>query len=96
MERYERDEYINKRKYDIREINSKAYSKIESAYRRDAYYLKNLIDLEDNRPLSKEESLEIEEFWKPYKFAYTNDSETQRVFYRQSGTFDPSYIGFGL
>ena len=96
MERYERDEYINKRKYDIREINSRAYSKIESAYRRDAYYLKNLIDLEDNRPLSKEESLEIEEFWKPYKFAYTNDSETQRVFYRQSGTFDPSYIGFGL
>ena len=47
-------------------------------------------------PLTEDELKEINDFWEPYSFAYINDPETQRIFSRISGRFDPSYISDGL
>ena len=90
--------YIKKRLFDVNEINAHSWDKITSAHRRDSYYLRNLVNLDkENIPeLSAAQIAEIENFWKPYEFAYKNDINTQKVFYQQSGEFDPSYIGFGL
>lgn len=65
------------------------------AVRRDDWYSRNAI-IENDTQLTVEELKEIQEFWGPYAFAYKNKPETQRVFSRISGRFDPSYIGFGL
>lgn len=46
--------------------------------------------------LTEEQKKEIDDFWKPYSFAYKNDPNTQLYFSSISGRFDPTYIGFGL
>ena len=38
---------------------------------------------------------EVQDFWKPYEFAYQNDSKQQAFFTAYSGKFDLSYSGFG-
>ena len=46
--------------------------------------------------LSKAQLKEIEDFWRPYSFAYKNNPEIQQYYSLASGRFDPSYISFGL
>lgn len=88
--------YMNNRMLEVEEINAHSWDKIKSAHRRDNYYLRNLTDLPEEKPLTQEQLKEINDFWKPYEFAYKNDPLIQQVFYQQSEQFDPSYIGFGL
>lgn len=93
----EKNMYTQKRKFDVNEINAHSWDKIRSAHRRDAYYLRNLVDLDENSlQLTESQIEEIKTFWKPYEWAYKNDLNIQKVFFQQSGKFDPSYIGFGL
>ncbi|MDY2984842.1 MAG: hypothetical protein SOR75_05870 [Synergistes jonesii] len=42
--------------------------------------------------LNEAQLKETRDFWKPYSFAYKNNTETQRYFSSVSGVFDPSYI----
>ena len=81
---------------EVSKINEHAYDVMNSARRRDAWFVKNLIDLSDNFTVTQEQINEINRFWEPYSFAYQNDPATQLAFYKISGIFDPSYIGFGL
>ena len=46
--------------------------------------------------LTKAQLKEIEDFWRPYSFAYKNNPEMQQYYSLVSGRFDPSYISFGL
>lgn len=68
---------------------------MRAAKRRDDYFLR-LIDTSNMEPLTDAERKQIEEFWRPYSFAYENNPDVQWVLSRMSGRFDPSYIGFGL
>jgi len=54
------------------------------------------IDPELNTPLTENELNQINDFWAPYSFAVKNDPETQRIFSRTSGTFNPAYLGHGF
>lgn len=80
----------------VEEINMHAHDLMNSARRRDMWYVNNLTDLQSDVVVTEEQIREIEEFWQPYEFAYKNDVNIQLAFYKQSGVFDPSYIGFGL
>lgn len=81
---------------EVAQINARACNAMNSARRRDAWFVRNLTDLSDNYPVTQDMIDEINRFWAPYSFAYQNDPATQLAFYKTSGVFDPSYIGFGL
>ena len=78
---------------EVKEINKEAFTRQKKAESRDLYYINKLIE---NAKVIDEEKLQIiNDFWKPYEFAYKNNPLTQFAFYNQSGHFDPSYVGFG-
>lgn len=82
-----------KRIIEVKKINDIAYKRMISAQNRDRYYL-NLLP-EELKTIEPEKLKIINNFWKPYEFAYKNNPLTQVVFFNQSGIFDPSYVGFG-
>lgn len=84
------------RKNRIKEINDHSWDNMHMAQRRDKWFVNNLTDLHCDINITDEQLKEIKDFWKPYEFAYKNDVNTQIAFYKLSGIFDPSYIGFGL
>ena len=79
---------------DILRADSLAEKTMQPIYKRDEWYYTTLQTLPTY--LSEEQEGLVEEFWKPYEFAYKNDSRLQGVFTGMSGKFDPSYIPFGL
>ena len=81
---------------EVQRINTSAINTMKSATNRDLWYINSLVDLNSDIEVTDKQKQEIIEFWKPYEFAYKNNIETQIAFYKQSGVFDPSYIGFGL
>lgn len=82
---------------EIYRINAHARDRMLSAERRDAWFLREkLKHINTDIQITEEQKDEIRKFWEPYSFAYHNDINTQINFYRTSGRFDPSYIGFGL
>ena len=46
--------------------------------------------------LTPEQKKRVDEFWKPYEFAYHNNPELQRLFSVGSGKFSPCYFPWGL
>lgn len=85
------------RTVQVKQINAAANNKVKLAYGDDNYFLNHTtLNEEDDIPLSPDELKEINDFWEPYSFAYKNNPEIQRLFYRMSGRFDPSYISWGL
>jgi len=81
---------------EVTEINRRTYDAMNSARRRDAWFVDNLTDVSDDYPVTQDMIDEINRFWAPYSFAYQNNPATQLAFYKTSGVFDPSYVGFGL
>ncbi len=89
------DDYTIIRENEIKKINEKYENRVQRGYRRDKWYVSLLTQMEDTSPLSEHEIKEIEDFWKPYEFAYKNDPIVQWGYSRQLGRFDPSIMGLG-
>ena len=83
-----------KRFLEVRRVRRDNEALVQSAVRRDTYYIKKLPAR--LKTCSHEQLAEIKAFWKPYESLYPNQALTQVVFYKQSGKFDPSYVPFGL
>lgn len=85
------------RQAEIEQINYHAFDTLRNAYKYDQSIMKGLdLSRADDTPLTEDELQQIKDFWEPYSFAYRNNPETQRVFSRMSGKFDPCYIGWGV
>ena len=85
------------RKMQVKHINEISDILMKQIYIGEEYVRERItLNEEDDRPLSEKELEEINRFWKPYLFAYKNNPETQRVYSRVSGKFDPSYITYHL
>ena len=96
MKEYSPDAYY-RRVNEVNAINAHAYDRSISALRRDKWLFEPILKNNPNIPkLTEEQIREVEEFWRPYEFAYKNDYRQQEMFTGISGKFDPSYFGFGL
>ena len=88
------NDHIIQRLVAIANAETASKELMRSVYARDSYFLKSVPmppgDLNDSQ------KKEVEEFWRPYSFAYKNNPATQRYFSLMSGRFDPTYVGFGL
>ena len=88
-----RDKII--REDQVKQINASSDSMMKLIYARENYWRSQTkLNAENDTPLSAEELEQINSFWAPYKFAYKNNPETQRIYSRISGKFDPSYISW--
>lgn len=85
------------RELRVRQINASANNEMKKVYQGEKRWRESIaLNEEDNTPLSAKELKEIDDFWKPYLFAYENNPECQRINSRISGRFDPSYISWEL
>lgn len=83
------------RKNQVEQINKRADLMLSEVYKLDNMFL-NRVKNNKLKHLTNEQLEEINNFWKPYEFAYKNNSEIQKYLYSISGVFDPSYISWGL
>ena len=47
---------------------------------------------EDDIDLTEEQKREVDSFWEPYKFAFSPDYNTVKVYMNRTGKFDPRYL----
>ncbi len=88
-------DYLVAREYEVNRINEREEAKMFRGYKRDKWYVSLLTEMENTSPLSDEELNQINDFWKPYDFAYKNDPIVQWGYSRQLGRFDPCIMGLG-
>ena len=85
---------INHRLREVRKINKKSLADMKVSEERDAFYLKKIKD--KFKTIDPEKIEIINQFWKPYEFAYKNNPMTQMILSNLSGTFEPARVPFGL
>lgn len=83
------------RSEEVKRINAHSYDKSRRASNRDTWLLNNM-KLDLDHVLTEEQIQAVNDFWKPYEFAYKNNWKLQAMYTKISGRFDPSYSGFGM
>ena len=88
MERY------LKRAFECERLEREEKEFDKEVQRSNGYVLK--YQREDDIDLTEEQKREVDSFWEPYKFAFSPDYNTVKVYTNRTGKFDPRYLPSGV